>query len=158
MCGIGVILGQNREPVPRLGRRLSVINDLLRHRGPDGLGTWEHPRGHVGFAHRRLTIIDLSTGEQPMHDGDGNWITYNGEIYNYIELREEIGPDQFHTDSDTEVILRAYRKWGRGCVNHLRGMFAFAIWDEAGRTLFCEADRFGIKRFYSPITDGTSSA
>ncbi|MCA1616709.1 MAG: asparagine synthetase B, partial [Acidobacteria bacterium] len=148
MCGIAGLLNLNSEPAAGLDRKLSAMNHLLRHRGPDGEGRWRHARGHAGFAHRRLSIIDLDTGDQPMTDGGGNWITYNGEIYNYVELRDEIGRDEFQTASDTEVILRAYRKWGVDCVNHLRGMFAFALWDEASQTLFCARDRFGIKPFY----------
>jgi asparagine synthase (glutamine-hydrolysing) len=137
-----------------LDRKLEVMNHLLRHRGPDGEGTWRHPKEGVGFAHRRLSIIDLKeTGRQPMTDRSGNWVIFNGEIYNYIELRQELGKHNFVTDSDTEVILFAYRKWGRDCVNHLRGMFAFALWDEAERTLFCARDRFGIKPFYYTIVD-----
>ena len=148
MCGIGGALTLSLQEIPNLGRRLEVINDLLGHRGPDGQGTWQHRHGCVGFAHRRLSIIDLSTGDQPMTDSAGNWITYNGEIYNYIELRAELGAANFKTTSDTEVILAAYRKWGADCVNHLRGMFAFAIWDESQQELFCARDRFGIKPFY----------
>ena len=91
------------------------MSGLIAHRGPDGSGIWNHPRGHVGFAHRRLTIIDLDTGEQPMTDESGNWITYNGEIYNYLELRRELGGDSSATTSDTEVVLRAYDRWGAGC-------------------------------------------
>jgi asparagine synthase (glutamine-hydrolysing) len=124
------------------------MNSLLAHRGPDGEGTWVHPDHAVAFAHRRLAIIDLVTGEQPMTDGAENWITYNGEIYNYLELRQLLGIDRFRTSSDTEVILRAYRAWGEGCLERLRGMFAFAVWDEERRTLFCARDRFGIKPFY----------
>lgn len=129
------------------------MNRLLRHRGPDGEGLWQHPDRYVGFAHRRLKIIDLSTGDQPMTDAAGNWVTYNGEIYNYIELREELGVENFKTTSDTEVILHAYRKWGLDCVNHLRGMFAFALWDESRKELFCGRDRFGIKPFYYTVVD-----
>jgi asparagine synthase (glutamine-hydrolysing) len=127
------------------------MNTLQHHRGPDGEGIWQHPQGYVGFAHRRLSIIDLQTGGQPMSDGAGNWVTYNGEIYNYIELRAELGSENFVTSSDTEVILHAYRKWGVDCVNHFRGMFAFALWDEANQVLFCARDRFGIKPFYYTI-------
>jgi asparagine synthase (glutamine-hydrolysing) len=127
------------------------MNVLQQHRGPDGEGVWQHPRQHVGLAHRRLSIIDLTSGQQPMHDRAGNWITYNGEIYNYLELRDELGPQQFVTTSDTEVILHAYRRWGVDCVTHLRGMFAFALWDEARQTLFCARDRFGIKPFYYTV-------
>src|SRR5205807_7446166 len=130
MCGIGAILDLSQQPVPGLAVALATMNVLLRHRGPDGEGLWLHPRGHVGFAHRRLEIIDLATGDQPMRDEGGNWITYNGEIYNYIELRRELGEDEFRTTSDTEVVLRAYRKWGPDCGDRLRGTFAFAIWDE----------------------------
>ena len=153
MCGIGGALSLAYEPVPNLEHRLQVMNDLQRHRGPDGEGTWRHDRGYVGLAHRRLSIIDLDTGDQPMSDRGGNWIAYNGEIYNYLELREELGRDGFATTSDTEVILHGYRKWGRDCVNHFRGMFAFALWDESSRTLFCARDRFGIKPFYYTIVD-----
>jgi asparagine synthase (glutamine-hydrolysing) len=148
MCGIAGIVNSKPEPVHGLGQRLSAMNDLLSHRGPDGQGQWEHRRRHVGLAHRRLSIIDLDAGRQPMTDEAGNWLTFNGEIYNYLELRQELGEEQFRTRSDTEVILRAYRKWGPACLDKLRGMFAFALWDEASQTLFCARDRFGIKPFY----------
>ncbi len=154
MCGIAGILNLSFDKIPDLGRSLSAMNALQRHRGPDGEGIWQHPRGMVGFAHRRLSIIDLATGQQPMRDAMGNWVTYNGEIYNHVELREELGIEAFRTRSDTEVILQAYRKWGQDCVNHFRGMFAFALWDEATHTLFCARDRFGIKPFYYTVVDG----
>ncbi len=130
MCGIAGQLSLSGEPLPRLSENLAAMSHLLRHRGPDGEGSWIHPSWTVGFAHRRLSIIDLSTGHQPMADSSGNQFTYNGEIYNYLELRETLGADQFSTVSDTEVILAAYRRWGSNCVDHLRGMFAFALWDE----------------------------
>ena len=155
MCGIGAVLDLRGERVAALESRIALMNRLLEHRGPDGEGAWRHDRGHVGFAHRRLEIIDLATGDQPMRDEGGNWITYNGEIYNYLELRKEIGEREFRTTSDTEVVLRAYRKWGPECVNRLRGMFAFAIWDEAEQRLFCARDPFGIKPFYYTVVDGT---
>lgn len=149
MCGIAGIHNIGQEPIPDLERRLNVMNQLLRHRGPDGDANWSNPAGTTGLVHRRLSIIDLSpSGAQPMTDGTGNWIVFNGEIYNYIEIRQELGADNFTTSSDTEVILAAYRKWGADCVNHLRGMFAFAIWNETNHTLFCARDRFGIKPFY----------
>lgn len=151
MCGIAGAINLSLEPKPNLNRCLNVMNTLQHHRGPDGEGIWQHPQGYVGFAHRRLSIIDLQTGGQPMSDGAGNWVTYNGEIYNYIELRAELGSENFVTSSDTEVILHAYRKWGVDCVNHFRGMFAFALWDEANQVLFCARDRFGIKPFYYTI-------
>jgi asparagine synthase (glutamine-hydrolysing) len=144
------------QPIERLRKRLSVMNGLLRHRGPDGSGDWLHERGHVGLAHQRLSIIDLSqAASQPMTDGKGNWIAFNGEIYNYRELRDELGGEGFKTKSDTEVILRAYRRWGADCVSHLRGMFAFALWDESAQRLFCARDRFGIKPLYYATADGT---
>ena len=154
MCGIAGALNLSLAEIPNLSQRLAAMNHLLRHRGPDGEDTWEHPHRHAGFAHRRLKIIDLTTGDQPMTDAADNWITYNGEIYNYIELRAELGIENFRTTSDTEVILHAYRKWGADSVNHLRGMFAFALWDEARQELFCARDRFGIKPFYYTTVDG----
>jgi asparagine synthase (glutamine-hydrolysing) len=154
MCGIAAVLNLSLGPVPRLRAAVNAMNGLLRHRGPDGEGTWHHPRGMAGFAHRRLSIIDLTTGHQPMSDGAGNWITYNGEVYNYLELRAALGAEHFVTTSDTEVILRAYRRWGEDCLSHLRGMFAFALWDEGRQTLFCARDRFGIKPLYYTVVDG----
>ena len=156
MCGIAGIYRPNDEPESGIHRKLRAMNRLLEHRGPDGQGKWVHEREHIGFAHQRLSIIDLSdAASQPMTDGAGNWIAYNGEIYNYLELREELGVGEFVTRSDTEVILRAYRRWGRDCVHRLRGMFAFALWDEAAQMLFCARDRFGIKPFYYTLVDGT---
>ena len=155
MCGIAGVLRLVSQPVPLLKQRLTVMNGLQKHRGPDGQGIWIHERSHVGFAHCRLSIIDLDTGNQPMTDASGNWITYNGEIYNYRELREELGREKFRTQSDTEVILQAYRRWGADCLQHLRGMFAFALWDEAKQVLFCARDRFGIKPFYYAVVDQT---
>jgi asparagine synthase (glutamine-hydrolysing) len=149
MCGIAGAVSLSERPVPDLERRLRVMNELLAHRGPDGAGTWCHPSARVGFAHRRLSIIDLETGAQPMGDPPGNWITYNGEVYNYVELRDALGASLFATRSDTEVILHAYRKWGADCLDHLRGMFAFALWDDAEQELFCARDRFGIKPLYT---------
>ena len=112
MCGIGAILDLRFQRLPSLRPGLAGINELQAHRGPDGIGTWVHPEGHVGFAHQRLAIIGLQRGDQPMTDGEGNWVTYNGEIYNYRELRQSLGERSFTTDSDTEVILRAYRRRG----------------------------------------------
>lgn len=148
MCGIAGAISLSGRPVPALDSHLDVMNHLIRHRGPDGSGSWSHPSGRVGLTHRRLEIIDLQTGAQPMSDEAGNWITYNGEIYNYIELRRELGSDQFRTTSDTEVLLQAYQKWGAEALSHLRGMFSFALWDDARGALFCARDRFGMKPFY----------
>ena len=154
MCGIGAIVDLADRPVERLENRLELMNQLLAHRGPDGRGMWLHERRHAGFAHRRLEIIDLATGDQPMCDGGGNWITYNGEIYNYLELRRELGEGRFRTTSDTEVVLEAYREWGTRCVERLRGMFAFALWDEAEARLFCARDPVGIKPLAYTVVDG----
>src|SRR5262245_55971521 len=116
MCGIAGVMHLTGQKVDRLPERIEVMKELLKHRGPDGHGTWVHAGGHVGLGHRRLDIIDLATGQQPMRSGR-NWITFNGEIYNYPELRDELGRDEFATKSDTEVILVAYRRWGRSCVS-----------------------------------------
>ena len=124
MCGIAGAVSLVREPVPHLGPALGAMNELIAHRGPDGEGTWVHENRRIGFTHRRLTIIDLETGDQPMTDAAGNWITYNGEIYNYLELRDELGAGRFRTSSDTETILHGYTAWREDCVTHLRGMFS----------------------------------
>jgi len=129
------------------------MNDLLAHRGPDGEGSWVHPRGHLALAHRRLTVIDLDTGDQPMTDGHDNWLTYNGEIYNYRELRRELDDHRFRTHSDTETILHGYREWGADVLTRLRGMFAFALWDEAEQALVLARDPFGIKPMYWTVVD-----
>ena len=154
MCGIAGAIDLSSRPIPDLGRRLDLMNEMQVHRGPDGHATWKHDRGHVGFAHRRLAIIDLSTGDQPMTDGHGSWISYNGEIYNYIELRAELGGSGFRTTSDTEVALRAYQKWGAECLQKFRGMFAFSLWDDTTDTLFCARDLFGIKPLYYAEVNG----
>ena len=153
MCGIGGILSLSYEPVQKLDRCLQVINHLQQHRGPDGNDTWSHTSQYLGFAHCRLSIIDREGGRQPMQDRAGNWLTYNGEIYNYLELRSLLGVDNFATKSDTEVILHAYQQWGEDCVTHFQGMFSFALWDEANQILFCGRDRFGIKPFYYTIVN-----
>ena len=154
MCGIAGLLNLSIQPISNPARRLDAMNELQSHRGPDGVGVWVHPNQHLGLAHRRLSIIDLtSSGYQPMNDRSGNWIVCNGEIYNYLELRNELGAEKFISTSDTEVILFAYRKWGTDCVNHLRGMFSFALWDETKQTLFCARDRFGIKPFYYMVNN-----
>ncbi|NDV27509.1 asparagine synthase (glutamine-hydrolyzing) [Desulfovibrio sp. JC010] len=150
MCGIAGLIHTERGNIPVLERWLQVVQELQFHRGPDAGGVWRHPDGYLGLAHRRLSIIDLSDDAgQPMRGHGGTTITFNGEIYNYIELRHELsGHWDFTTASDTEVILAAYDRWGRECVTHLRGMFAFAIWDEKKQRLFCARDRFGVKPFY----------
>ena len=155
MCGITGILNLNNRKVVSLEQSLTAMNRLQKHRGPDGEGVWEHENEHVGLGHVRLSIIDLESGQQPMHSSSKNTITYNGEIYNFEELKKEIGESHFSTNSDTEVILKAYERWGVDCISKFRGMFAFALWDESKSRLFCARDRFGIKPFYYTIVDGT---
>ena len=154
MCGIAGVVSLNRQPVQGLEQRLSVMNRLIAHRGPDGSGTWKSENNICGLAHRRLAIIDLSpSGHQPMTAPNNTVITYNGEIYNYLELKNELKSGwSFRSSSDTETILAAYGKWGADCVSKLRGMFAFAIWD--GKRLFAARDRFGIKPFYYAVING----
>ena len=134
------------------------MTDALTHRGPDESG-FHHEPG-VGLGHRRLSIIDLATGQQPMSDEAGHcWLTYNGEIYNFQELRVELESEGFlfRTRSDTEVLLRAWQHWGEACVEHLRGMFAFAIWDRRRKMLFLARDRLGIKPlFYALLLNGSA--
>jgi asparagine synthase (glutamine-hydrolysing) len=156
MCGIVGATSLNRDPIPNIDKRLSAMSQLIEHRGPDGHGQWKSDGDVTGLAHRRLTIIDLSeSGAQPMHGPNGTHICYNGESYNYIELRETLKDGwTFRGTSDTEVLLAAYAKHGRNLPSQLRGMFAFAIWDENNQSLFCARDRFGIKPFYYTIQDG----
>jgi len=148
MCGIFGFLS-NRPHSGKAHKELDTGLERIRHRGPDGTGKWVSPDEKVGLGHVRLSIIDIEAGAQPMQSVDGRYtIIYNGEVYNYIELRNELGANTFRTRSDTEVILRAYQRWGADCVNHLRGMFAFAIWDSTEQRLFLTRDRFGIKPLY----------
>ena len=152
MCGIAGYVGLGNEAGNRF---LHSSIEQLRHRGPDGNGSWQGKNEPVGLSHVRLSIIDLTAAAaQPMRADSGCVITYNGEVYNYIELREEIGAHLFYTTSDTEVVLRAYEKWGEACVDRLRGMFAFSIWDPSKRKLFIARDRFGIKPFYYAVVGG----
>ena len=156
MCGIAGILTSDRsEPSPE---RLQRLSTAIAHRGPDGVGIWSS--GGVGLVHRRLAIIDLSTeANQPMHDRLGGLtIVFNGEIYNYRELRKELetAGASFKTQSDTEVILEGYRAWGVECVKRLRGMFAFVLWDDEASRAFIARDRIGKKPlFYTTATDGS---
>jgi asparagine synthase (glutamine-hydrolysing) len=149
MCGIAGIVNR-RVPVELSTLRL--MTDSIAHRGPDGEGHWMNLEARVGLGHRRLSIIDLSEGaSQPMHDPTGRYtIVFNGEIYNYIELREQLikSGSRFRTQSDTEVLLTLYATKKERCLKDLDGMFAFSIWDEQEQTLFCARDRFGEKPFY----------
>jgi asparagine synthase (glutamine-hydrolysing) len=125
------------------------MNAIQKHRGPDGEGVWHNKNKNVAFGHVRLSIIDIENGAQPMTGTCNNTICFNGEIYNYKELKNQLSTSySFKTKSDTEVILAAYEKWGKDCVNHFRGMFAFALYDSKNDLVFCARDRFGIKPFY----------
>ena len=148
MCGIAGILDLRGDPVAH--ETLQRMTDAIAHRGPDGEGHWRE--GPVGLGHRRLAIIDLTPGgRQPMLDENGAAVlVYNGEIYNFRELRSELERfgRRFRSQSDSEVLLQAYREWGAACLDHLNGMFAFAIWDRAARQLFLARDRYGVKPLY----------
>ncbi len=149
MCGIAGIAGRCD------GELVRRMTDLLAHRGPDAEGF--HLEAAVSLGHRRLSIIDLSSGQQPMSYGDGRyWVVFNGEIYNYRELREQLAGlgHTFVTNSDTEVLLAAYAAWGEGCIDRLGGMFAFALWDGHQQTLFLARDALGIKPLYLAETEG----
>lgn len=147
MCGFVASLAAG--PVdPEAARRAL---DLLRPRGPDDEGSWQDPSGHCWMGHRRLSIIDLSAaGRQPFADASGRYrLVFNGEIYNYLELKEELrGRYPFATATDTEVLLAAYLVWGEACLDRFVGMFAFAIWDSRERRLFAVRDRFGVKPLF----------
>lgn len=155
MCGIAGIVyqGRRQEVAKESVRRMIAIQ---QHRGPDGEGFYDNTG--VSLGHCRLSIIDIGdTGHQPMADHSGRWwITFNGEIYNYIELAQELKDlgHQFLGHSDTEVLLYAYCQWGQECVTRLRGMFAFAIWDEKEKVLFAARDRLGIKPFHYYLKEG----
>ncbi len=146
MCGIAGIVG-------KIPDSYSLHNMLqsMAHRGPDNRGEWQNSSNQVWFGHQLLSIIDPEGGKQPLSNADASiWITFNGCIYNYLELARYLRTKgyKFKTKCDTEVIVYAYQEWGESCVDHFIGMFAFAIWDENKRQLFCARDRLGIKPFY----------
>jgi asparagine synthase (glutamine-hydrolysing) len=152
MCGIAGIIDRNKDLVSEL--QIKLMTDIVAHRGPDGAGSYLY--NNLGFGHRRLSIIDLSNaGHQPMSLGDDYVITFNGEIYNYIEIREELKKlgHQFNTHTDTEVLLAAYKQWDTSCVTRFNGMWSFAIHDVKKQIVFCSRDRFGVKPFYYCIID-----
>lgn len=156
MCGIAGIFHLS-TPKPVDPSRIERMCTAMAHRGPDGRGVWT-AQG-VGLGHRRLSIIDLAGSPQPMASTDGRAVlVFNGEIYNYRELRDELRATgaRFRTDGDGEVILAAWQHWGPDCLSRLNGMFAFAIYDLSARTLFLARDRLGVKPlFYSPLSDGS---
>jgi asparagine synthase (glutamine-hydrolysing) len=148
MCGIAGFVNKKGKLADR--SVLAAMTHVVRHRGPDGDG--HYICDNIALGHRRLAIIDLSeAANQPMHSTNGRLtIVFNGEIYNYIEIRQELQQlgHQFRTQSDTEVILEAYAEWGSDCVQHFNGMWAFALYDQPRKLLFCSRDRFGVKPFY----------
>ena len=153
MCGIfGWVLDAERAFDERI---LVQLTDQLNHRGPDGSGHWlgktADQRFQVGLGHRRLSIIDIAGGAQPMWSTDGDVVvTFNGEIYNYVELREELQSlgHAFHTTCDTEVLIEAYRRWGDEALSRFRGMFAFALFDVSRQRLLLARDPFGKKPLF----------
>ncbi len=153
MCGIAGAIHLKGQSIPELDHSLALLSRLIQHRGPDGQGQWANPQQSAGLAHRRLSIIDLSdAAKQPMQAENGTCLSYNGEIYNYRELQSALTSNwPFASHSDTEALLAAYDRWGPECTSHLRGMFAFALWDEKMKRLFCARDRFGIKPFYYTV-------
>ncbi len=154
MCGISGVLRLDGGPADP--HQLDRMIATLRHRGPDASGI--HVSGAAGLAHARLSIIDLKSGGQPMSTIDGRfWITFNGEIFNYIELTEELKSKghQFATRSDTEVILEAYREYGEECVHHFNGQWSFAIWDTVKRKLFISRDRVGVRPLFYTQTSNS---
>ena len=151
MCGIAGYVS-NKKPQKKV---IKAMTDRIIHRGPDGEGFYLDDKCALG--HRRLAIIDLNTGNQPMYNKNKDIvIVFNGEIYNYLELKKELDKKyKFQTKSDTEVIIHGYEEWGYDVVKKLRGMFAFAIWDTKKEELFCARDEWGIKPFYFYQNDGT---
>ena len=155
MCGIAGIF--HFDPSRSVNESvLKKMTTTLSHRGPDGEGFY--CKNNIGLGHRRLAIIDLTTGDQPIFNEDKSIaIIFNGEIYNYVELRDELRKlgCSFRTNSDTEVIIRAYETWGTDCQNKLNGMWAFALWDEKKNQLFISRDRIGEKPLYYSTHDNT---
>ncbi len=150
MCGIAGFIGKDKNKK----KILKAMCDRIAHRGPDAEGFYV--KGDVALGQRRLSIIDIEGGKQPMFSEDGKLvIVFNGEIYNYKDLKKELKEYPFQTESDTEVLIYGYRKWGYDLPNHLRGMFSFALYDMEEKTLFCARDHFGIKPFYYYYNDGT---
>lgn len=153
MCGITGMMCFDNRAISEAS--LKAMMDVIRHRGPDDAGMWTDPGIGLGF--RRLSIIDLKEGHQPLCNEDESvWIVFNGEIYNYQPLRERLIAQghRFRTHTDTEVIVHLYEEYGEDCVRHLRGMFGFVIWDRARRKLFGARDHFGIKPFYYALDGG----
>src|SRR5688572_22831150 len=148
MCGIAGLVGASGLHEDDRAR-VVLMRDVLTHRGPDGAGL--HTDTYAALGHRRLSIVDLAGGHQPLSNEDGSiWVTYNGEIYNHADVRPDLeaAGHRYRTRSDTETIVHAYEEWGDDCVTRFRGMFAFAIWDAPKRRLLLVRDRLGVKPLY----------
>src|SRR5215212_4462972 len=157
MCGINGIAFSSRSRRRVDATALKAMRDVITHRGPDDEGIYIDE--NVGLGHRRLSIVDVASGHQPMTNEDGSlYITYNGEVYNHADYREDLESrgHVYSTHCDTETILHLYEDFGDGCVEHLRGMFTFAIWDRNKRELFIARDRLGVKPLYYVHTDDGS--
>ncbi len=155
MCGIAGILNKSRNHAPPSVETLTSMIGALRHRGPDAFGCYRDRM--VGLAHARLSIVDIATGQQPMTNEDGSlWIVFNGEIFNFVELREELERQghTFTTHSDTEVILHAFEEWGTECLARFNGQWAFAVWDTRRNRLFMARDRVGVRPLFIHEHDG----
>jgi asparagine synthase (glutamine-hydrolysing) len=158
MCGINGFYNYGSSSIPDAKLLVGKMNDTLVHRGPDDSGVWSSHGENITLGHRRLSILDLSArGHQPMHGNHGSTIVFNGEIYNFRELRKEFSAESFSSDSDTEVLLCLYERKGQSCLDDLNGMFAFAIWDDNSRKLFLARDRIGIKPLYYTTMGGVFS-
>lgn len=153
MCGIAGIVSLYNEPILDIEHYLNVMLNLIKHRGPDDYGIWIHESNKLGFVHARLSIIDLNErAKQPMKSKSSNVISFNGEVYNYKELRNKLSTKwDFNTNSDTETILASYETYNMDFFEHLRGMFSFALWDEKENKVLLARDRFGIKPFYYTV-------
>lgn len=159
MCGIVGIINTNSYDAEILEKQIAEMRDTMVHRGPDGFGSWISKDGRVGFGHRRLSIIDLSdAGKQPMSNPQETlWITFNGEIYNHLEIRKELEKlgYKYHSGTDTETIIYAFQEWGISCLDKFNGMFAIGVWDENEKCLYLIRDRVGIKPLYYTTTNGS---
>src|SRR5215467_9136766 len=153
MCGIAGLFSLGGKPVSQ--EEVQLMCDAMVHRGPNDDGYYAGPEAVLGM--RRLSIIDVEGGHQPVHNEDQSvWVVFNGEIYNFKSLRASLERQghRFYTGTDTEVIVHLYEQYGEACVEKMRGMFAFAVWDQKRKTLFIARDRLGIKPLFYTVVDG----
>ena len=155
MCGINGLISLNNQVIKDGELLIKSMNKAIAHRGPDDTGVWQHPSEKILLGHQRLSIIDLTpSGHQPMSEEGGNTIVFNGEIYNYKDIKKANSEITFNTESDTEVLLKLYKRKGHNALKELNGMFAFAIWDETKQILQIAKDRAGKKPFYYIVSNG----